>query len=115
MTEMQRLHETHRQVKGGEVLAQLFFCCKLVANIDMIYNVVAKTFMQFYPPPKPHTPFQYASEVNISMYLKCYYTFRYKQRATCSGTYTVHFVDYFSVRSVDNGNESTRTVPICYT
>ena len=73
--------------------------------------------MQVYPPPptKPYTPFQYASEVNINVYLKCYNTFRYKQRVTCSGTYPVYFVDYFSVRSVENGNESTRTVPICYT
>ena len=59
--------------------------------------------MQVYP--LPPTPFQYASEVkDITIYLKRHYTFCYKQNATCSGTYTVHLVDYFSVRSVSNGN-----------
>ena len=80
--------------------------------------MVEETLMQVYPshPNTPHTPFQNASEVNnINRYLKCHYTFCYKQRETCSRTYTVHFVDYFPWRSVNNGNKSTRTVLIYYT
>ena len=67
MPEMQRLHETHRQVKGWTRAQHLF-----VANIDInvyAFKMVAEIFMQVYPPPPPsitlHTPFQYASESPI--------------------------------------------------
>ena len=66
MPEMQRLHETHRQVKGWMPAQHLF-----VANIDInvyAFKMVAEIFMQVYPLPPSTTlltPFQYASESMI--------------------------------------------------
>ena len=60
MPEMQRIHETHRQVKGWMRAQHLF-----VANIDI--NVYAFKMVAEISPPstKLHTPFQYASESMI--------------------------------------------------